>query len=102
MSKVILHVTVPLKYVAPGESSDETGEADLVVADTIVVTEGAAVLARHQGRDVAAHGARDPVLDGDVDPGDLGRLSPEKTRLCARPTGTPPIPPGETPTRPCM
>ena len=45
-----------------GTLANKTSEAQATGADTVIMTEGPAVLARHQGLDVAAHGARDPVL----------------------------------------
>ena len=42
--------------------ANETSDTQTVGADAVVVTEGAAVLAGDQGLDVAAHGARHPVL----------------------------------------
>ena len=62
MNITSIHSNNIFSHFTRGTLTNKTCEAKATGADAVIVTEGAAVLARHQGLDVAAHGARDTVL----------------------------------------
>ena len=62
MNITSIHSNNIFSHFTRGTLANQTCEAEATGAYAVIVTEGAAVLAGHQGLDVAAHGARDPVL----------------------------------------
>ena len=62
MNITSIHSNNIFSHFTRGTLANKTSEAQATSADAVIVTEGPAVLAGHQGLDVAAHGARDPVL----------------------------------------